>query len=275
MAKNGIYEGFMIVSDMDGTLLNSNLEVSTENIRALERFVKGGGIFTIATGRMEIGIEKYLKLLPVNAPVILYNGALVYDFNEGRMLRSKCLDTGVKSVLSDIRTIFPTLGIEVFQGGDVYFLEENEETEKHRIKEGFVPKVVSIEEIPDPWYKVILTTRPDRLTEVEKFISGRDKDFRMVYSEPQFLELLHRNASKGTALVELSGITGIPMDNILSIGDNCNDLEMVSLSGMGFAVENSHSRLKGVARYICCHHDKHAAQYVVAWLTDKISSKGY
>ena len=76
------FTGLMLVCDMDGTLLNSKLEVSDENVRAIEYFVDNGGVFTIATGRMELGVRKYLRILPVNAPVILYNGALIYDFEK-------------------------------------------------------------------------------------------------------------------------------------------------------------------------------------------------
>ncbi|NLD47324.1 MAG: HAD family hydrolase [Clostridiaceae bacterium] len=266
MANSRLFEGFMIVSDMDGTLLNSKFEVSEENRKALEYFVEGGGLFTIATGRMEVGVERYVRNLPVNAPVILYNGALICDFYNKSTLWSKCLEGDVGIVLKELLEEFPTLGIEVFQGGNVYYLRENEETDKHYKKEGFIPEIVSIDKVPEPWYKVILTTRPDELPKVEKYLEGRDRTFRMVYSEPQFLELLHRDASKGTALEELAAITGVSLCNILSIGDNCNDIEMVELSGMGFAVENANTRLKKIARYSCCHHDEHAAKYVVAWL---------
>lgn len=266
MENSRLFEGFMIVSDMDGTLLNSKFEVSEENKRALEYFVKRGGIFTIATGRMEAGVERYMGNLPVNAPVILYNGALICDFGTGKLLWSKCLEGDVKTVLNELLEVFPALGIEVFHGGKVYYLRENEETEKHYKKEGFIPEVASIEKVPEPWYKVILTDRPEKLPEVEEYLTGKDENFRMVYSEPQFLELLNRNASKGTALVELSAMTGIPVSNILSMGDNCNDIEMLEVSGMGFAMENANPKLKEVARFKCCSNDEHAAKYVVKWL---------
>lgn len=266
MENGRFFEGFMIVSDMDGTLLNSRFEVSEENRRSLEYFVNNGGLFTIATGRMEVGVERYIENLPVNAPVILYNGALICDFGTGSLLWSKCLEGDVKTILKDLLERFPTLGIEVFQGGNVYYLRENEETEKHYKKEGFIPQVASIDKVPELWYKVILTDRPDKLPEVEEYLAGKDRNFRMVYSEPQFLELLDRNASKGTALVELSAITGVPVSNILSMGDNCNDIEMLEVSGMGFAMENANPRLKEVARYKCCSNDEHAAKYVVNWL---------
>lgn len=264
--KDGKFKGFMLVSDMDGTLLNSKFEVSEENIKAIEYFVDNGGFFTIATGRMEFAVKSYLESVLVNAPTVLYNGALIYDFKTGEALWNRPLEGNISGVLKDLLHAFPYLGIEVFHGGNVYFLRENEETGKHRVKEGFTPIIASVEEIPEPWYKVILTTRPNRLPEVRQFLDGRDTTFRMVYSEPQFLELLNKRASKGEALCELTKMLGISMDHVISIGDNHNDIEMIKVSGTGFAVGNAHPDLKSCADHSCVHHDHHAAAYVVSWL---------
>jgi len=76
----------LLICDMDGTLLDSNSRVSMENKEALDRFVAGGGFFTVATGRMEESVMKYLQDLPVNLPAIIYNGAAIYDFHTNRML---------------------------------------------------------------------------------------------------------------------------------------------------------------------------------------------
>lgn len=260
------FQGFMLVCDMDGTLLNSKFEVSEENVNALKYFVDNGGVFTIATGRMELGVRRYLKDLPVNAPVVLYNGALLYDFKDEKALWSQCLEGDISGVLEELLDEFPHLGIEIFQGGEVYFLRENEETEKHRIKEGFAPQITSVGEIPKPWYKVILTTNPEKLPQVENYLKGKDTAFRMVYSERQFLELLHKKASKGEALCELTKMTGITMDKVVSVGDNHNDMEMVKISGTGFAVENAHPDLIKAANHPCVHHDRHAAAYIVNWI---------
>lgn len=232
------FEGLMLVSDLDGTLLNSKLEVSEENIKAVSYFVDNGGIFTIATGRMELGTRKYLEVLPVNAPVILYNGALIYDFNKEERIWTCGFRQDIRDLLKELLDRFPYLGIEIFPGGDnVYLLRENEETEKHSKKEGFKPVVISVDEMPKNFYKIILTANPDRLPEVEEFLKPMAQGFRTVYSEKQFLEILDNETSKGRALAELAKIMGIEKDNVISVGDNQNDLEMIKVSGTGFAVE--------------------------------------
>jgi len=266
------FSGFMLVCDMDGTLLNSKLEVSDENVRAIEYFVDNGGVFTIATGRMELGVRKYLRLLPVNAPVILYNGASIYDFEKEKSLWDIHLEGEISVILKDLLNKFTYLGIEIFEGGDsVYLLRENEETEKHRKKEGFAPQIITVDQIPDCLYKVILTADPNSLKDVENYLKGKDTTFRMVYSEKQFLEILNKEASKGRALRELAKILGVSMSNVISMGDNQNDIEMVEMSGTGFAVENAQPDLLRIADYCSVHHDRHAVAYVVNWLKTNIS----
>ena len=56
-----IFEGYLLVSDMDGTLLNSEKKISKENLNAIDYFVKEGGTFTVATGRMLQSVELFIE----------------------------------------------------------------------------------------------------------------------------------------------------------------------------------------------------------------------
>ena len=84
MKKN--YADFLLVSDMDGTLLNSSKEVSAENRAAIADFVAGGGRFAIATGRPAANAAGYLTGVPVNSPGIFFNGAMLYDWQTAKLL---------------------------------------------------------------------------------------------------------------------------------------------------------------------------------------------
>jgi len=89
------------------------------------------------------------------------------------------------------------LGLKYSGRGQCLFAAENEETEKHSKKEGFKPVVISVDEMPKNFYKIILTANPDRLPEVEEFLKPMAQGFRTVYSEKQFLEILDNETSKG------------------------------------------------------------------------------
>lgn len=294
-----LFKGRLLVCDMDGTLLNSSSKISEGNIKALERFVKGGGLFTVATGRMEKSVMPYLDKLPVNVPAIVYNGAAIYDFKTDRMLWQANLDTAVAGAVRDVMERFPGISVQVYHGGRTYFVSENEHSEAHRIREHFEPVRTGLDEVPAPWFKIILAWDPPKLKAVEEFLRGYEtgcngsacgwgakddwtakggeavKDsessdnkalFRQVYSEPQFLELLNPEATKGSALKVLIGMLGIDRSCVISMGDNLNDIELIEEAGTGIAVANAHSAIKDAARMCCTDHDSNAVCEVINWL---------
>lgn len=260
------FKNMLLVSDMDGTLLDSNSKVSEKNREAICRFVEGGGLFTVATGRMEFAVRSYLDVLPLNVPAILYNGASIYDFKNERVLWSSCLPCNMRQLAEDAITTFPGIGISIFHNGDIFFAATNIETHKHEVREGLTPIVTGIENIPEPWYKIILTWEPDKLKHVEKFLENRTESFHMVYSEPQFLELLQKDTSKGHALKKLVEMLDNPELCIVAMGDNMNDIEMIKEAGVGIAVENANILLKEKADICCVHHDLHAVSQVIDWI---------
>lgn len=69
----------LLVTDLDGTLLNRKQQISEENQRAIEAFKLAGGLFTIATGRMEDAVQSFMTDLSLDLPMILYNGAKIID----------------------------------------------------------------------------------------------------------------------------------------------------------------------------------------------------
>ena len=265
-----IFDGILLVSDMDGTLLNSKSEISRENQAALEYFVAHGGLFTVATGRMEGSLRRFLPYLPINAPSIFYNGAVIYDLAKEEILWEVSLPEAVRAIVPEACSAFPGLGMEIFHYSEVHFPYQNSETEKHCRREGFLPRLTPLEQVPFPWIKIILVDEPGKLPAVESYLTKRQDLFHMVYSEPQFLELLPKEASKGHALQKLLRIMGRRDLKVVALGDNLNDLEMIEAADLGIAVANAHPRLKKAARYRYGHHDDHAVAQVVDHLERKI-----
>ena len=74
-----IFDGVLICTDLDGTLLNRNRTISEENLRAIEHFKANGGIFTFITGRMPFYAAHFCDMIKTNAPFGCVNGAGVYD----------------------------------------------------------------------------------------------------------------------------------------------------------------------------------------------------
>lgn len=264
------YDGILLVSDMDRTLLDSCSRLSRENRLALERFVNKGGSFTIATGRMVEAVRPYLMELPITVPAILYNGAMIYDFKSDKVVWQLCLEDEINATVKNVLETFPETGIEVFSQGQVYVASDNIEAQKHALREGFKPIRADLDEIPMPWVKVILADRHEQLININSFLSPRPGKFRRVFSEPQFLELVHSEVSKGAAMRRLSESLGSYCNYTISMGDNMNDIELIAMADIGIAVENANPELKKLAKYCCCHHDSHSAAEVINWIENGI-----
>ena len=72
----------MIISDVDGTLLDENHQIPEENKNAIKRYIESGGLFSLATGRTEKSAVSIQRELSINIPVILYNGARITDIEK-------------------------------------------------------------------------------------------------------------------------------------------------------------------------------------------------
>jgi Cof subfamily protein (haloacid dehalogenase superfamily) len=266
------FEGYLLVTDMDGTLLNSGKKISTDNVQAIERFVEQGGLFTLATGRITSSVQRFVGQLPINAPAILYNGAIIHDFAQGLDVWQRTLDRAVRPVLNRVMDKFPEVGVEIYCGSEPYFIRENQTTDHHRRMENFVkPAIGGFEQLNEPWFKVLLAWDPDRLDEVAAYTEEMaDANIAWVRSDNKYLEMLPADATKGHALEHLMELMGIEQPKCIAMGDHLNDLEMIRRAGVGIAVANAHETLTLAANRSCCHHDEHAVADVIKWLEQEV-----
>ena len=268
---DALFKGILLVCDMDGTLLNSSLEISPENIKASRYFTGKGGLFTVATGRIERSVEVYLDKLPINAPAVLYNGAVIYDFARGGVSWSSSLPDDVSEVVIKVKESFPDIGVEAYHDGGAYLLQQNDYTERHQAKEDYLTFIDIGIDIPKPWHKVIFTADPDRLKDVELFLKQQEGSFSTVYSEPYFLELLNQDVSKGHALKVLKKTLGIEGLKAIAVGDGPNDTELIAMADIGVAVGNAVKAVRDAASFCCCHHDEHAVAEVIRWIEKELT----
>ncbi len=259
--------GILLISDLDGTLLNSQHLISARNRSALKRFVAQGGAFTVATGRMEISVERYIPQLPLNIPAILYNGAMIYDFQTREALWMATLPRQIEGIIQSLVENFPGLGIEIYANSQIYLWAENALTKKHLRRENIPFKhPFSLKDIPEPWQKVLLAWEPKKLEAPETYLLALKQPLDLMRSEAFFLEILPQNINKGSALERLIHYTGLDMTKVVALGDNPNDREMLQIAAVGIAVANAHPSLKGSATFSTCGHDNHAIAGVIDWI---------
>lgn len=261
------YTGYLIASDLDGTLIDSGQSISENNIAAITEFTKQGGFFAVATGRTEITALPYMKLLPINCPCILYNGAVIYDIKTNTYISTILLDKArLIKPLSKLLENFPDLCMQIYTKGKLFIVSGADIIDPVLLRENTPFELASLEDISDKdWIKVLLRGENQNLQRIQGYIRERVPEglFHTVLSAPHYLEVFANGVSKGNALEQLLKHVGIQSDKSIAIGDYCNDIEMISTAGLGVATSNGHPKLLEAADIVTVSNDEHAISCLI------------
>ena len=253
----GKFDGVLLVSDFDGTLYGSRHQIGERNIQALLSFMKQGGRFTVATGRVRRIFADYAGVVPMNAPAILANGAALYDFETGRMLEQTLLPEESIEMFKAVCEVFPELGFETYHDEEIYAYRPNAVTEGHMKKVGCsYIRAERIEDIPLPWEKVLFQQEHDLLLQVQNWLSERfSSEYEVIFSTPVYLEITCKGISKGHMVKRLARRLGIEPKNIYCVGDNQNDIPMLECSAIPFAPGDCAQSVKDFGAHLVCTCD--------------------
>ena len=262
----GKFDGVLFFTDYDDTLYNKQLTVSPENRAAARYFMDNGGRFSVATGRAHRTFTPQIEKehIEFNAPVILSNGAAIYDYESGLYLERTLLDDAVPSLLFDLCKAFPELGFEAYHGEDIYVHNPNLVTEIH-LKRVATPFTLSAPEaMPTPWNKVILEQDEPVLQAVSAHIAAHWGGVcEAIFSNKYLLELTARGSTKGAMAAKVADLLHIDRKHLYCIGDNRNDLSMLAISAIPFAPANCDPALKEWGARILRHTDDHAVAHAI------------
>lgn len=243
----GKFSGVMLISDFDDTLYSTSLHVSEKNRQAILYFMEQGGLFTVATGRARKTFSPQVTLenIPLNAPVILSNGATVFDYQAQQLVRRTYLPEQVIEDMQDVCAKFPELGFEAYYQNEIYVYNPNLVTQKHMERVGMDYTVIPIEQLPMPLTKMILEQDHPMLKEVQKYMLEKAGDnYEIIFSNRYLLELTAKGSHKGGSALWVADYMGISPEHLYCVGDNQNDLPMLQVSKIGFAPENCNQILK-------------------------------
>lgn len=267
---NDTFKNILIVSDLDGTLIGDNFEIPQRNIDAIRRFQKKGGNFTIATGRSEKAAIRYVNIVKPATACIFLNGGLIFDVNNKKIIYEKILDSSARGIIKQIIQKFPSIGIEIFSGDNIYMVVTNQKSLEHVSHENLDYISCTIDEVSnDNWYKVLFSADEDKLSKLTEFTKTLDvQKIRFVRSASIYFEMLPDDVNKGTALKKLAKYLNLDIKNTYAIGDYYNDIEMLNSAGVGVATANAPDDIKEVANYAVCHCNEGA----IAELIEKIEA---
>lgn len=250
MPENLPYAGMLFVSDMDGTLITPRFEMPARNIAAVRAFMAGGGLFAFATGRTRRSAGAFLDRVEVNAPCILDNGALVYDYGSEQTLLSASLpEEAAAPLVREVVRLFPEMGAEVVADQALYIVHESTATSRHTRNESLDYVICALAQVPrGGWRKLIFAGEPEGLSRLEEFVQSRPSDvYDYVISSTNFLEILPHGISKGSAVLLLADRLHVERQNIFAIGDYFNDLTLLREAALSGAPAGAPAEIRAAA----------------------------
>lgn len=256
----------LIASDLDGTIIDDKRKIAQENFKAIADLNKANIPFVVCTGKTYCISKDICKDLNANYG-IFGNGSQIVNLSTGEEIARNilnydeiniCISIAKKRKLHihaytedsiitqnleymDLRNsiLFPSqIKIKIVKNISEYIKKE-----RPTILKLVISSKNNIEEL-----KVELEKRTS-LSIVCISKTGKYKD-KIIDKEYEYLDISPLNVSKGKALKILEDYLKLPKENILSIGDNINDIDMFRESGIGAAVNNAYDEVKNVANYV-------------------------
>ncbi len=262
-----IFDKQLLVSDFDGTLLNSQKQITKKNLMAIRYFTDNGGLFCGATGRTPSNIKAYIKGLPLDCPWILFNGACIYDFRTNSIKNVTFLRREpLVNILNNILETFPNLNIQIHTTNRLFLANPNGREDMLMKAENQEYTISSMEKICLPWVKVILHEESNVLHKIYNNYMEKIKEYNTFFSIDTYMEITHNNVSKGSALSLLKKELGSKVSKIIAIGDYLNDLEMLEIADIKAAPKNAHPKIKAIADYITQDYDNSAIADLIEYL---------
>lgn len=253
----------LVLTDLDGTLVDQNGEISSENLSMIYKLKEKGIEFGIATGRPFQGAERLVKNYGLEDYIDYYitmNGLELYDVKKSIKEYEKFLNK--KHIV---------FCFELFKDLDCHFVVVHDGkllTDKitnYSNKEAEINKLDIIEsndfinDLKDEYPKLIIAGDPNILKIAEERLNLENTDFNYFKSHEFFLEVLPKNVSKGETLKKITNKNNVDLQKVVTFGDNNNDIHMIKLSGIGVAVNNATPQLKNKANIISEYTNEESA----------------
>ncbi len=266
----------LIALDIDGTLLSDDGHIPAENSRVLKQFAEMGVKIVLSSGRMTDCISPVADELGIDCPLVAYNGAMARGKKSesrhiiyhnplpckyGDMLIDYCMEkrfhlnyymNGILYAQEDRSLKKYAMIYSQQTGAKFHFLKDIK-----KLKGNTPTKLILI---TDPSNEDKSRTRDFQYKHFSKVLGGKLKFFK---TNPEYLEILNRDADKGIGLKKLSEFYGIKRENIIAFGDGENDVEMLEFAGTGVALSNAGDKVKAAADYIARHDNNEAGVAMV------------
>ncbi|MHB9144450.1 MAG: Cof-type HAD-IIB family hydrolase [Symbiobacteriia bacterium] len=249
----------LVATDIDGTLLNEHHQPSPRTRAALAELQARGVIVVLSTGRPPRNIRTLYESLGLSEPVVALNGALTFHPVEDAILLHRPLPSPVASrVLTAIRSVDPEMNVGM-EFLDEWYVNHIDDHLKARIAAGLVPVLPVVGNLADivaaddrGVSKLYFLATPPRRAAIENAFAaaGLSPEITVTSSGKDFVEVLAAGVNKGAALTALADRLGVPLAEIVALGDEENDMQALRLAGLGVAMGNASPRVKSAAQVV-------------------------
>lgn len=245
----------LIVSDMDGTLVDNNHQINNEFWEVLEKLKEKGIKFAVASGRRYDNLLDKFYEHKSDVFFIAENGGL--GMFQEKEIFSKVLDKkDIEKILEIGKKI--KKGSVILSGKKAGYLEkENEEAFREAsIGMGNLKLVDNLLEVDDDIMKVAIFERESSQKNVYPLFSEFYDTHSVVVSGQYWMDIMPKGVNKGTALEKIQNILEISSEETAVFGDYLNDLEMFKRAKIAFAMGNAHLELKKIATHEAKNNDE-------------------
>ena len=267
------FEGILICTDLDGTLLRNDRSISRENLEAIAYFQREGGYFTFVTGRMPFYAAHLYDAIQPNAPVGCINGGGVYDYKTQQYLWTASLPADVMDLVEAAELGIEGLGIQVNTFDTGCFCKDSPAMQIFRRNKGMPSRECHYREVDEPIAKIVFADEDEaHITRLAELLQAHPRagEFDFIRSEKTLYEILPKGIHKGVPLTKLTELLGLDISRTVAIGDYNNDIGMLRAAGVGIAVANAVPEVLEVADHITVSNEEHAIARIISDLEDGV-----
>ncbi len=254
----GIFEGAILLCDIDGTLLESGV-IPQKNIDKINFFISEGGRFSIATGRNLAGFSNVINAIPKISPSVVSNGCIIYDYNAKEILYERVLDKCDYRFANDVLNSELNCGIEIHSGERVFTLSRTKETDDHQRDQQLETTEITFEEANKiKWNKVIyLLNSANDYDKINQIINKEESNSSFLNvctfidgTKRNYLEQTLLGTTKQVAIERLCDILKIKDGKRFAIGDYYNDLTMLINADISATTAEAPDEIKQEADFV-------------------------
>lgn len=256
----------LVVTDMDGTLLNSKSEVSNRFFDVYHQLKKHNIQFIAASGRQYFSIVDRFETIKDEITIVAENGAFA-KHGDKELFTSELPSEFIAKTINILRALDNVY--IVLCGKKAAYIETKDEQFINMFKNYYseyrlVDDLTEIKD--DTFFKIAAYHFDCSETHIYPAVKQLEKDLQVIVSGEHWLDISHNNANKGFALNILQQKLGITKEETMVFGDYNNDLKMLALADFSYAMENAHPNVKNIAKFSTKSNDNLGVELVLEQL---------